>query len=124
MKSRIDKLGVKAAMRVAVLGVADKTFTRELRSRTRDITDRRPKKNTDLIFLAAAGKATLKRLRPLQNYLKRNGALWVVWPKGRPALKESQIIEAGIAAGLIDNKVVSFSKTHSALRLVIPLARR
>jgi len=123
-KPRLDKLGVKPGARVAVLGVEEKAFARELRKRTRDVTQGRAKKSSDLIFLAAESPAGLKRLRTLQRALKPNGALWVVWPKGRPALKESQIIAAGIAAGLIDNKVVSFSKTHSALRLVIPLARR
>jgi hypothetical protein len=31
---------------------------------------------------------------------------------------------AGRAAGLIDNKVASFSDTHTSLRLVIPVADR
>jgi hypothetical protein len=47
----------------------------------------------------------------------------VVWPKGQPQLKENDIIVAAIAVGLVDNKVVSFSETHSALRLVIPSLR-
>lgn len=124
MKARLDKLGVKPGARVAVLGVEEKKFLRELKARAAEVLRGRPKKETDLIFLAAEKEATLKRLVALQHYLKRNGAIWVVWPKGRPELKEAQIIEAGKAAGLIDNKVVSFSTTHSALRLVVPLARR
>ena len=111
-------------MRVAVLGVKDKRFRRELRERTTDIAERRPKKGSDLIFLAAAETNGLKRLKRLQEFLKPNGAIWVVWPKGQPALKENDIILAAKAVGLIDNKVVSFSETLSALRLVIPLARR
>jgi len=35
-----------------------------------------------------------------------------------------EVIDAAKAAGLVDNKVVSFSATHTALRLVIPVARR
>ena len=31
---------------------------------------------------------------------------------------------AGRAAGLIDNKVVGFSSTHTTIRLVIPVADR
>jgi len=122
-KPRLDKLGVKPGARVALLGVEDKTFRSELKQRTADIAER-PKKDSDLIFLAAADKAGLKRLKSLQKFLKPNGAIWVVWPKGQPQLKENDIIVAAIAAGLVDNKVVSFSETLSALRLVIPLSRR
>ncbi len=122
-KPRLDKLGVKPGARVAILGIGDKIFRGELRRRGAKIAER-PKKESDFIFLAAADKPVLKRLKPLQKFLKPNGAIWVVWPKGQPQLKENDIILAAIAAGLVDNKVVSFSETHSALRLVIPLARR
>jgi len=122
-KPRLDKLGVKPAARVAILGIGDNSFGRELKQRTSDISAQ-PKKDSDLIFVAAANKAGLKRLKTLQKFLKPNGAIWVVWPKGQPQLKENDIILAAIAAGLVDNKVVSFSETLSALRLVIPLARR
>ncbi len=122
-KPRLDKLGVKPGACVAVIGVEDKTFRSELKQRTSDISAQ-PKKDSDLIFVAAANKAGLKQLKTLQKFLKPNGAIWVVWPKGQPQLKENDIIAAAKAVGLIDNKVVSFSETLSALRLVIPLARR
>ncbi len=122
-KPRLDKLGVKPGARATILGIGDKIFRGELRQRGAKIAER-PKKESDLIFLAATDRNGLKRLRALQRFLKPNGAIWVVWPKGQPALKENDIIVAAKAVGLIDNKVVSFSETHSALRLVIPLARR
>jgi hypothetical protein len=34
------------------------------------------------------------------------------------------VIAAAKAAGLVDNKVVAFSETHTSLRLVIPIDRR
>jgi hypothetical protein len=49
----------------------------------------------------------------------------VVSRKGREAtLRDVDVIEATRSAGLVDNKVVSFSPTHTALRLVIPRALR
>ena len=36
-RSRLDKLGVKDGMRIALLGVEDPTILRELRTRTKDI---------------------------------------------------------------------------------------
>jgi hypothetical protein len=48
----------------------------------------------------------------------------VVSPKGRPEIGDVVVIAAAKRAGLVDNKVVRFSDTHTALRLVIPRARR
>jgi hypothetical protein len=56
--------------------------------------------------------------------LKPAGALWVVRPKGRREITESDVMAAGKAAGLVDVKVVSFSDTHTAEKFVIPVAQR
>ena len=54
-----------------------------------------------------------------------NGAIWVVSRKGKAAtLRDVEVIEAAREARLVDNKVASFSATHTALRLVIPVALR
>ena len=45
-------------------------------------------------------------------------------PQGGRDLREAEVIRAGVEAGLVDNKVVRFSDTHSALRFVIPRSRR
>jgi hypothetical protein len=52
------------------------------------------------------------------------GAVWVVWAKGRKGLNENHIRGAAIDAELVDAKVARFSATHSALKLVIPTAKR
>ena len=69
-------------------------------------------------------KATLERLETLKRSIKPNGALWVLWPKGRRELTGNDVRRAALAHGLVDVKVVAFSATHSGLKLVIPLARR
>ena len=120
----LDKLGVKPGARVAVLGLPQTSFTRELSDRTRDIAKTRPRKGSDLIFLGAGSREDLRRIATLQGALKPEGALWVVWLKGRPELREDDVRRAAIQAGLVDVKVVSFSETHSALKLVVPVARR
>jgi hypothetical protein len=53
--------------------------------------------------------------------LNPRGALWVVYPKGHAAIREIEVINAGREAGLKDNKVVSFSSTHTALRFALPV---
>ncbi len=123
-KSLVDKLGVKPGARVAVLGVADAAFQRQLRERTTDIASGQPRAGSDLIFLLAERKDALRRLRPLRARLKRNGAIWVVAPKGRGEVREADVLAAGKPAGLVDVKVVAFSETHTAHKFVIPVAQR
>ena len=123
-KSLLDKLGIKPDSQVALVGLRDEGFRRQLRQRTRHVVTGPPKTELDMILLEVAAKTDLKKLDHLQTFLKRDGSIWVVWPKGRAELKENDIIVAAKDAGLVDVKVVKFSETHSALKLVIPLARR
>jgi len=121
----IDKLGVKPGARIAILGLPEADIEAPLRDRTDDIVEGQPGPNTDLIFLAADSTADLDQLRALRAALQPAGAIWVVSRKGRAStLRDVEVIAAGIAAGLIDNKVVSFSATHTAQRLVIPRSQR
>ena len=48
----------------------------------------------------------------------------MLWPKGQKRLTEGMIRDAALAQGLVDIKVAAFSETLSALKLVIPIARR
>jgi hypothetical protein len=110
--------------RVAVLDVADENFRHQLAARVGDFSDGRPDSETDLVFLAAEGPEDLRSLDGLEDSLARDGAVWVVHPKGSKVVREADVLAAGIAVGLVDNKVVSFSTTHTAHRFVIPRARR
>jgi hypothetical protein len=127
---RLDKLGIRPGARVALLGAldeADPGFADELRDRTHDITQGDPAADTDVVLLAADSTADLQpeRLRALAARLKPNGAIWVVSRKGKArTIRDVEVIACSLAADLVDNKVVSFSDTHTALRLVIPVARR
>ena len=120
----IDKLGVKPGDRVAVLGIDDTEFWRVLRGRTGDIrTTLRTACN--VVFYEADSERDLARLPALRKKIVENGAIWVVSRKGKAAtIKDIHVIGAAKSAGLVDNKVVSFSPTHTSLRLVVPLALR
>jgi hypothetical protein len=73
---------------------------------------------------AAETQEALLGLEPLVSTIKRNGAIWVVYPKGKKHVTEGDVMAAGKEAGLVDVKIVSFSDTHSALKFVIPVAKR
>ena len=123
-KSRLDKLGVKPGMRVAVIGVDDPEFDRELGERVGAYARRRVSRGSDLVFFGATRVTDLVRLAKLRAATWPAGAIWVVWPKGRPELREDDVRRAAKAAGLVDVKVAAFSATLSALKLVIPVRER
>jgi hypothetical protein len=123
----IDKLGVKPGGRVAIVGSVDPdgSFHDLLAERTDDVTDGEPLPDTDLVFLAADSILELSSLPDLRRRLRPNGAIWVISKKGRTAtIRYAELLEAAQASGLVDNKVASFSDTHTALRFVIPVALR
>jgi hypothetical protein len=122
---RLDKLGVKPGMKVSLVGEVEPAFVTELEGRTEDVSRGKPRSASDLIFFAAEAPADLERLAALKKSLQPAGALWVLRQKGPSArVSEAAVMAAGKVAGLVDTKVVSFSDTHTAERLVIPVAKR
>jgi hypothetical protein len=123
-KSRIDKLGIKSNHHVAVVGVKDVGFIKELRARATFVSMAQPIKDADAIFLGATTLHGLRELPELVPYIKRNGAIWTVTRKRKDGIKDTDVRAAAKAAGLVDVKVVSFSDTHSANKFVIPKGQR
>lgn len=121
----MDKLGVKPGMKVAVLGVEDAEFLTQLRDRAGEPSCSEPVSDADVVFYEADSVEDLARLRTLRGAIKPVGGVWVVSPKGKTAqIKDTDVMAAAREAGLVDNKVVGFSATHTALKLVIPKADR
>jgi hypothetical protein len=121
----LGKLGVRPGMRVALIDIDDESVRALLADRTSDLTEGWPAPDSDVVLLGADSTDELEPLEALSARIKPNGAIWVVSRKGKAAtIRDVDVIDAAKAAGLVDNKVASFSPTHTALRLVIPLARR
>lgn len=121
----LDKLGLRPGMRIALIDIDDPEIRPRVADRTSDITEGWPGPDTDIVLLGADTTEALGPLEALATRIRPNGAIWVVSRKGKAAtLRDIEVIDAARAAGLVDNKVASFSATHTALRLVIPLARR
>jgi hypothetical protein len=122
--SRLQKIGVKAGWRASAIGVQDAAFLKELEAAVSHLSIGRIGKNSDAIFFGVTKESELARLEKLKASLKPNGALWIIRPKGRLEISERATMAAGKAAGLVDVKVVGFSPTHTAEKLVIPLSAR
>jgi len=121
----LDKLGVKPGMKVVLSGVDDAWFERELRTRTQDIERSKPSAPCDLVFLRVHAMKELAKIKTVKAWIEPSGAIWVVRRKGAGApIKDTDLIQAGLDAGLVDNKIASFSDTEGAMRLVFRIKDR
>ena len=120
-RSRSEKLGIKAGQSVLLVGVTDAHFLADLQGCGARVTRTG---SPDVIFCLVETRAALQRLPELAKRMKRDGALWTIRPKGSPHISESDVMNAGKAAGLVDVKVVRFSDTHTAEKFVIPVRLR
>ena len=123
-RSLLDKLGVKAGSRVAVVGSFPRDFLKDLAGRAAEVARGKPRKDSDLVFVAMGDPGDLAQLQRLREAIEPTGGIWVVWPKGQKVFSEDHVRAAGPAAGLVDVKVVSFSDSLSGLKMVIPVAQR
>jgi len=123
-KSRIEKLGVKPAAKVSLLGDFDDEFPAEIRVLTKSMSENKIAPDSEWIFFAADSKEALSALPKISKSLKGAAALWIVYPKGQKQITENDVLAAGRKVGLKDVKVVGFSPTHTALKFVIPLSQR
>jgi hypothetical protein len=124
-KPLLDKLGVKPGSRVALLDLDDAEFLATLRQRTTDVVLGKPSGPCDIVFMGANDMRDLQRLKEVKRWIEPNGAIWVVRRKGAGSpLRDTDLIGAGLSAGLVDNKIASFSDTHGAMRFVFRLRDR
>lgn len=77
----------------------------------------------DVVVAFMADQDTLdRRLHHAHRLLSIDGGLWVAWPKKTSSLHSDlareQVRDAGLAAGLVDNKVCAIDDDWSGLRFV------
>jgi hypothetical protein len=124
-KTRIEKLGVKPQSAVSLIGEFDDDFQKELRATMTDISVGKSAAGDDLIFLSVSSRKELSATAATAaKHLSGSTALWIVYPKGKKEITENDVLTAGRKGGLKDIKVVGFSPTHTALKFVIPVAKR
>jgi len=123
-KSRLEKLGVKAAAKVSLFGEFEAAFLRDIRGLTKSVANGKAYSEAKCIFFAAEWKKDLRSLSKIAKSMEGATALWIVYPKGQKEITENDVLSAGRQVGLKDVKVVGFSATHTALKFVIPLASR
>jgi hypothetical protein len=123
-KSTVEKLGIKPGLKISAIYMPDDTTMKDTRKTAAEFAEGKPLKDSDAIFLGVIEEAELKGIQKLLPAIANNGAIWIVYPKGRKEITEVQVLNAGRAAGLYDIKVVSYSATHTALKFVRPKDKR
>jgi hypothetical protein len=123
-KTALQKLGVKAGMKVRLVGAFGADFAKELKGVQAEMSAANGYGNSQCTFLAADKRNSLAAIEKHATKMKGAEALWVVYPKGKKEITENDVLSAGRKSGLKDVKVVRFSPTHTALKFVLPLDKR
>lgn len=123
-RTNADKLGLKPGLRISLVKLSDDGWLAEACQAATAFSNSKPLRDSDMIFLGAESTADLTLIPKVLPSLAANGALWIVYPKGRKGITELQVLSAGREAGLVDIKVVSYSATHTALKFVRPKNER
>jgi len=122
-RTLLDKLGLKNGERVSLTGEFPSDFLASLKKQGA-VVQLKAAKGASWYFLAAESREDLQQVRALARALEGPAGLWIVYPKGQTSIAESEVRSAGLRSGLTDIKVASFSASHTALKFVIPKAKR
>ncbi len=123
-KSVVEKLGIRTGDQVALYGEPGAQFEKDLKASKAAVAKGKIPAGTGWVFFAAEADKELAAVKVIAGKLSGAMALWIVYPKGQKTITESTVRTAGLKAGLTDIKVVGFSATHTALKFVIPKAKR
>jgi len=115
-RTAAEKVGVKPGQRVRLVGIVAADL-----AGPGAIVDAG---EADVVLLGAESADDLGRMEELRDGMARDGAIWVIRPRGRPHLTEAMVIGAGREAGLYDVKIARISDTHTGMKFVIPVADR
>ena len=119
-----DKLGVKSGMVVTVIDVSDEGILADITARGACLVHGKVAKGAAMVLWRIEKASALAKLPAMVGRLARDGAIWVVHPRGNAAVADTVIFAAARAAGLTYTKVVRFSDTDTAEKLVIPVGAR
>ena len=123
-KRLIDKLDVKPDAKVWMLDVSDSTLAAQVAERTTHVSNGKSASGCDVVFVGVESDKELDRISRALTATHDAGAIWVIHPKGPSGVADTTIFAKAKALGLVYTKVARVSDTHSAEKLVRPLASR
>jgi hypothetical protein len=123
-KGLVEKLGVDARKKVAIVGKLDAAVRADIEGTGAKVAKSARGKDFDVVLVAASSKKDLEKLADVRQMIKDDGAIWVVYPKGREDLRERDVLIAGRTIPLTDNKQVKVDEVLTATKFVVPAAQR
>lgn len=123
-KALVEKLGVDATKKVAIVGKLDAGLKGELASSGAKVAKSARGKDFDVVFFAASQKKDLEKLPAARELIKDEGGIWIVYPKGKTEITERDVLTAGRTLGLTDNKVAKVDDVLTTVRFVVPVSAR
>ena len=123
-KALVDKLGVDATKKVAIVGKLDAGLKSEVEASGAKVAKSARGKDFDVVFVAASKKADLEKLPTAREMIRDEGGIWIVYPKGKTELTEREVLTAGRTLGLTDNKVAKIDDLLTSVRFVVPVSMR
>jgi hypothetical protein len=119
-----DKLGVSRGMQVAVIDVDDPEVLDDLSAKGAQLVMGSVPQDVPMVLFRVVRPSQLVALASMTSRIARNGAIWVVHPRGDATVADMVIFAAARDAGLTYTKVVRFSERDTAEKLVIPRTSR
>jgi hypothetical protein len=123
------KLGIKAGFVIRLINAPDYYFDlfTDLPINVTVAADEVPQK--DFIHFFTKDESEYTRMLPrLKSEIKRDGMIWVSWPKKSSKvvtdINEDMIRNYALQTGLVDIKVCAVDEIWSGLKLVIPVKDR
>jgi hypothetical protein len=119
-KGLVEKLGVVSDKKVLVLGKLDAGLVKDLEGTGAKVAKSARGKDFDIVFVVANKKPDLEQITKARVLMKADGAIWIVYPKGKEELTERDVLTGGRTRELTDNKQVKVDDVLTAVRFVIP----
>jgi len=123
-KRLIDKLDVKPGAKVWLFGIDDETLIAQVNERTNHVVAGTSATACDVVFVGVETDKQLSRIARALGATSNDGSIWVVHRKGPSGIADTAIFAKAKELGLAYTKVARVSETHTAEKLVRPLASR
>ncbi len=118
-KPRHEKLGLKAGELVCVDGAFGEDVFSDVATAGGIAVANDRVGDAAVVLLSVEKVSALGKVNAIRGAMRDDCAIWVVWPKGHALINENIVREHALRGDLVDVKVMSWSATHSGLRLVV-----
>lgn len=125
----VKKLGIKPGYLIHILN-EPKSYWKDISPLPEEVKAlEKPSKEIDFLHWFVADRKTFEKgFLKMKKLMKKDGMMWVSWPKKSSGvasdLDENIIRDFGLKNGLVDVKVCAVDETWSGLKFVYRLADR